>query len=104
MHSADHTANVVANFVAHRGFRLAAHTVAIFALHHHDCRFNVRPLVVVGEELITLEAEEVEPLFKHAADVARRVGLERDERRCADSGNRIVALATRVMLPDGRQA
>lgn len=83
VHRADETADVVAkdfaqDFVLHRDIRLAANRVAKLRFHHTESALDVRPLVVVLQELFAAQTEVVERLRKQATDSARGMAPERD--------------------------
>jgi hypothetical protein len=66
------------HFVDHRGIRLAPNVVAEFRLDHSERAFNVRPLMISGEEFFPLELKIVEHLCPQSALGVRGVHLERD--------------------------
>ena len=72
--------NLAQHFVDHREVAFRAHVMTELAFDRGEGRFDVAPLVVVGQVFIGLELEVVERLLECAARCARVVRLERDER------------------------
>jgi len=81
------TQHFTKRFVDHRNVGLAAKTVSEFALHHGERGFDVATLVVVLQELRTLELKVVVHLLPRSAAVATMVRSERNKRRSAKGGD-----------------
>lgn len=67
-------------------------------LDHVEHGFDIRPLVIGLQKLITLEAIEVIHLLKHSADFASGIRLERDVWNCASFCDGFVVVERTVAL------
>jgi hypothetical protein len=89
------TQDLAQGFVDHRSIGLRTKTVTKFALHHAEGRFDVRPLVIVRQEVAPAIHKVVKhflprfnlsaPFFSPIAGAAIR--FKRDERNCAGIRN-----------------
>ena len=77
------TEHLTENFVHLRRVELGAERASELPLDHAHGRLDVAPLVVVRQELGTLEAVEVEETVPRLGSAVHAVALERNEGRCA---------------------
>ena len=70
------------HFILGRNIGLAPHRVTELALDHHNGGFDIRSLVVMGQELFAVELKKVVHLLEESTHSTRGICLERDERHC----------------------
>src|SRR5437667_10362116 len=92
------TEHLTKRFVDHRGIRLAPERIAKLPLEHGKGAFDVRPLVVMLQKLISLEHEIVVHLLPQSAAFPGNVAAERNKRCRVNSSNRVGILGAPVSL------
>src|SRR5208283_4447763 len=92
------TQDFTKRLVDHRGIGLAAERITEFPFHHGERGFDVRALVIMGQKFLFSEREIVVHLLPRPAAIAAIVGLERDERSSADTGNYLCIRLARIAL------
>src|SRR5690349_2904684 len=78
--------------VHHGSVRRGSQTVTKFELHHRECRFNVRSLVVVGQEVIPAIHEVTEIGWPATMESAVRSGYLAAEGILSAAGSRVSLL------------
>jgi hypothetical protein len=95
------TQNLAQRFIDHRHIGLAAQGVAELPLHHRKGRFDIRPLVIVGKEILPVEHEVVVHVPPHTPAVSLVMVSKRDVGSRAQNRNGVRVHAAGVSLVSG---
>ena len=86
------------HLIRHRHIRLASHMIPKLRLDHGEGRLDVRPLVIVPQELLAVEGEVVKHLLPEPASRPAVDTLERNIGGCSMAGNDVRVVHAGIAL------